>query len=123
MSEYGVLNKHEIDLLRSLGITDDLDLAEEALNDLDRDYTTARMYRHAREALEFRAYVMAAAGAISRFEAIARALGSRSWQPLDVMVKAALTCGRADVAAQVLDAADVPGFHQEWVLRRRAGLR
>jgi hypothetical protein len=119
-SNYGLLHQRETDLLRRAGVKQDLNLVETILTDLLPDYTTARMNWHAEQTLQLRAHAVVAAGLLKRFEATAAAIGSRSWLALDAMVEAALKHRRPDIAAALLDAADVPGQHRERVRQRRA---
>lgn len=92
------------------------------LADITRDYTDARMSWHAQQTQELRAYAVVAAGRLTRFEATAAAIGSSGWLGLDAMVGAAIKHHRTDIAAKLLDAADVPGRYQERVRQRRAVL-
>jgi hypothetical protein len=76
----------------------------------------------AKEAQAVTAYAQVAADAVDRFVSTAEGLGSARWQPLDAMVRHACARHRVDIARDLLDAADVPGFHQNWVRERRTSL-
>jgi|GEM_PF-6368890 len=73
-------------------------------------------------ALEAVAYLYLATGHIGGFVEAARALGSRSWQPIVAMAEHAIGSGDRDTAAAVFDAADQPGFHRGLLVDRRASL-
>ncbi len=122
LANYGVLHRREIDLFRLAGIAQDLDAVSDIAAGLHADYAAARMTWHADEVQELSVYAVVAAGALDRFETTARQIGSASWVGCEAMVAAALAHGRVDVAQRTLDAADIPGRHQEWVRRRRAEL-
>lgn len=122
LANYGVVHRREAELFRLSGVAQDLDAVCEVAARLHADYVAARMTWHADEAWVLHAHTIVAAAALDRFETTARQLGSASWIACEAMVQAALAHGRVDVAQQTLDAADVPGLHQEWVRRRRAAL-
>lgn len=109
-------------VFRRAGVAQDLDDVSDVAAGLHADYVAARMTWHAGEVRVLSVHAVVAAGALDRFETTARRIGSASWVALDAMVQAALERGRVDVAQRTLDAADVPGFHQEWVRKRRAEL-
>jgi hypothetical protein len=119
---YGLLHRAETDVLRRADVGRHLDLVDTILAELAAGYRAARMGWHADQAQALRAHAVVAAGELSRFESTAAAIGTDSWTALDTMVDAALTQHRADVAIKLLDAADRPGPHQQWLRRRRAGL-
>lgn len=122
LANYGVVHRREVKLFRLSGVARDLDTVCEVAAGLHADYATARMTGHADEARVLYVHAIVAAAALDRFETTARQLGSVSWIACEAMVQAALAHGRVDLAQQTLDAADVPGRHQEWVRRRRAEL-
>ncbi len=133
-ANYGLLHRREQDLLRRAGVGRDLDLVETILTDLVSDYTAARMAWAVEEALALRAYAVVAAGAISRFEPVATAIGARSWVALAALVDGVVERGRLDTALRLLDAAEaaadttgsdtsttnVAGRHRERIRGRRA---
>lgn len=122
LSNYGMLNRREAELFRRAGVADDLDQVGDIAGGLHAEYAAARMRGHADEVAALAAHAVVAAEALDRFEATARRNGSASRAACEAMVQAALERGRVDVARATLDAADVPGPHQQWVRRRRAEL-
>ncbi len=110
-ANYGLLHRREQDLLRRAGVGRDLDLVETILTDLVSDYTAARMAWAVEEALAPRAYAVVAAGAISRFEPVATAIGARSWVALAALVDAVVVLTTRS-----------PG-HRAAAARRRGGRR
>lgn len=121
-SNYGLLGRDESLFLRKAGVPRELDLVEQILAELTIGYTAARMSWHAGQALQLHAQAVATAGALHRFMPVAELLGSGSWVALEAMVAVTVRRHRPDLGIAVLDAADVPGFHQGWVQRRRAEL-
>ena len=73
-------------------------------------------------ALEAVAHLYLATGHIDGFVDAAKALGSRSWQPIVAMAEHAIGSGDRDTATAVFYAADQPGFHQRLLVDRRVGL-
>lgn len=122
LSNYGALNRREAKLLHLAGAAHDLDVVRDTAAALHADYLAARMTHHADEIRTLHAHAVVTAGALDRFETTAQQIGSTSRVVLETMVAAALDRDRVDVARRTLDAADVPGRHQEWVRERRAGL-
>ena len=121
-SNYGLLHRSETKVLRRAGAGRHLDLVDKILADLAAGYRAARMGWHADQAQALRAHAVVAAGKLSRFESTAAAIGADSWVALGAMVDDAVTRHRTDIAIKLLDAADGPGRHQEWLRRRRAEL-
>jgi hypothetical protein len=120
-SNYGLLHRSEIEILRRAG----------ARQDLDRSMPSCRTHRrlhrrphgwHAEQSQALRGYAVVAADVPQRFEATAAAIGSNNWLAVDAMVDAALKRRRVDIAIRLLDAADGPGWHQERLRQRRAEL-
>ena len=105
-------------MLRSAGAANDLELVLHTLEDRAAAYREDRLSFEAERADALIAYALIAARAVDRFPGAAERLGSTDWIALDAMVEAALRARRRDVAAAVLDAADVPGWHQNWVRTR-----
>lgn len=121
-SNYGLLHRSETGVLRRAGADRHLDQVDTILAELTAGYRAARMGFHADQAQALRAHAVVAAGKLSRFESTAATIGTDSWTAIDAMVDAALTQHRTDVAIKLLDAADRPGRHQQWLHRRRAEL-
>ncbi|MDQ3154837.1 MAG: hypothetical protein M3R63_24935, partial [Actinomycetota bacterium] len=122
LGNYGVLHRREVELFCRAGVAADLDDVSGVAAKLHADYVAARMTWHADEVRMLYVHAIVAAGALDRFETTARQIGSASWVACEAMVQAALEQGRIDVAQRTLDAADMPGVHQERVRRRRAEL-
>ncbi|WP_405644362.1 hypothetical protein [Streptomyces sp. NBC_00019] len=116
--DFGGTFRQETQVFLHAGVQSDLELVDDLVAELHREYTAARWDFRALEVLGRRAYAQVAAGAVDRFAATAAMLGSEDWQPLDAMVACALRRGDATTACAVLRAADRPGFHQDWVRRR-----
>lgn len=122
LANYGVVDRREAELFRLTGVARDLDTVCEIAAALHEDYVAARMSWHAAEVQTLQVHAVAAAGALDRFEATVRRIGPTSRVACEAMVQVALESGRIDVARRTLDAADLPGVHQQWVRRRRAEL-
>ena len=122
VEDYGMTFKREVSVLRAADVARDLDGALGILGQLYASYVDDRLAYDAEQALGLMAYALVAAGAVERFPEAAARLGSSSWVALDAMVQSATRNRRRDIAIAVLDAADVPGLHQEWVRERRAAL-
>jgi hypothetical protein len=121
-SNFGLLHRLEVDILRRAEVKHDLDLVDAILAELTCDYTEARMSWHAEQAQALRAYAVVAAGRFKRFEATAATIRSSNWLALDAMVDAAIKRYRTDFTVRLLDAADAPCWRQERVRQRRAEL-
>ncbi len=63
------------------------------------------------------AYLYLATGHVDGFVDAATALGSRSWMPIVAMAEYAIGSGQRPTDRAVFDAADQPGFHQDFSLR------
>lgn len=122
LANYGVVDRRETELFRLTGVARDLDTVCEVATGLHEDYAAARMGWHADEVQTLQVYAVAAAGAVNRFETTVRRIGPTSRAACEAMVQVALESGRVDVARRTLDAAGIPGGHQQWVRRRRAEL-
>ncbi|KAB1141712.1 hypothetical protein F7R91_31360 [Streptomyces luteolifulvus] len=116
--DFGGTFRQETQVFLHAGVQSDLELVDDLVAELHREYAAARWDFRALEILGRRAYAQVAAGAVDRFAATAALLGSEDWQPLDAMVACALRRGDATTACAVLRAADRPGLHQDWVRRR-----
>lgn len=101
-SVHGVLAEHAAELL--LAVADDL--------------RAHRLRHEADEAQKNIAHLHIAQGRLTRFAAVAAALGSNHWRPVVAMAQAALARGRSDVARATFAAADQPGTHREHLRRR-----
>lgn len=101
-SVHGVLAEHAAELL--LAVADDL--------------RAHRLRHEADEAQKNIAHLHIAQGRLTRFAAVAAALGSNHWRPVVAMAQAALARGRSDVARATFAAADQPGMHREYLRRR-----
>ena len=92
--------------------------AEKFLLALAAELRAHRLPYEAGEAQQNVAHLHIAQGRVSRFAAVATALGSDHWRPVVTMAEAALARGRPDVARATFAAADQPGMHQEHLRRR-----
>lgn len=119
---YAMTWRNEVAMLRSAGVPVDLELVLGTLEGLAAGYREDRLSLDAERAEALIAYTLIAARAVDRFPDAAERLGSTDWIVLDAMVEAALGARRRDIAAGVLEAADLPGRHRNWVRTRRATL-
>lgn len=118
VGDFGGTYRQETEVFLRAGVRSDLELVEALAAALHCEYAAARWGFRAREVLGRRAYAPVAAGTVDRFASTAALLGSEDWRSLDAMVVCALRRGDATTARAVLQAADRPGFHHDWVLRR-----
>lgn len=119
---YGLLHNDEIRLLRKAGVRAELDLVEGVLVDLAGQFAAARMGWHSGQAQELRAEAVVAAGAVSRFVAVAEDRGSGSWAGLEAMVGAAMRSRRPELAIGGAGRCRRPGRYQDRARSRRADL-
>lgn len=92
------------------------------LSDLADEYRAARLDWHADEAAVAIAWLHVATRHLEGFTAIAERLGSAHWMPIVALAEQALADRRPDVARAVFDAADQPGWHRDYLRRRRTDL-
>lgn len=89
---------------------------------LAEEYAAARLDYHAQQVRVALAWAHVASRCVSRYAEVARDLGSEHWMPIVALAESALGAHRPDAAAAVFDAADQPGFHREYLHRRRREL-
>jgi len=78
----------------------------------------ARLDDHAEKELTFRGELHVTRGNLERFVELARAMGSREWERITTMAEAALEAGDRTLALRVFEAANQPGFHDEFLRTR-----
>ncbi len=98
--------------------TDETDLIESILVDLEIEHRRLVLDWEADEALRALPDLYIATGTHDRFVATAERLGSRWWQPIEAMAKALLETGDRPGALAVFAAADQPGWHRDHLQRR-----
>ena len=98
--------------------TDETDLIESILVDLETEHRQSVLDWEADEALQALPDLYIATGTHDRFVATAERLGSRWWQPIEAMAKALLETGDRPGALAVFAAADQPGSHRDHLQRR-----
>lgn len=114
---YGLLLGHETSVFANVhGAL--AEHAEEFLLAVADDLRAHRLRHEADETQRNIAHLHIAQGPLTRFAAVAAALGSDHWQPVVAMAQAALARGRTDVARATFAAADQPGMHREYLRRR-----
>lgn len=114
---YGLLLGHETSVFTNVhGAL--AEHAEEFLFAVADDLCAHRLRYEADEARRNVAHLHIARTRLTRFAAVAAALGSDHWHPVVAMAEAALARGRPDVARATFAAADQPGMHQEYLRRR-----
>jgi len=100
----------------------DLPLLRSIVAALAEEYAAARLDYHAQQVRVALAWAHLAIRCLSGYAEVARDLGSEHWMPVVALAESALRAHRPDVAAAVFDAADQPGFHREYLRRRRREL-
>lgn len=122
VGNFGGTSRQEAELFTLAGVHNDVDRVETLACALHGEYASARWDFRARDILGHCAYAQVAAGSVDRFTATAAVLGSQNWPPLEAMILSALQQGDPLTARAVLQAADQPGFHRDWVRRRASEL-
>lgn len=92
------------------------------LSDLAGEYRAVRLDWHADQAEVAIAWLHVATRHLDGFASIAARVGSAHWMPIVGLAEQAVTCGRPDIARAVFDAADQPGWHRDYLHRRRSQL-
>jgi hypothetical protein len=100
----------------------DLPLLRSIVAALAEEYAAARLDYHAQQVRVALAWAHLAIRCLSGYAEVARDLGSENWMPVVALAESALRAHRPVVAAAVFDAADQPGFHREYLRRRRREL-
>jgi len=98
--------------------TDETDLIESILVDLETEHRQFVLDWEADEALQALPDLYISTGTHDRFVATAERLGSRWWQPIEAMATALLETGDRPGALAVFAAADQPGWHRDHLQRR-----
>lgn len=101
---------------------DEVPTITDILSDLADEYRAARLDWHADEAEVAIAWLHVATRHLDGFASIAALLGSAHWMPIVGLAERAVACGRTDVAHAVFHAADQPGWHCDYLRRRRTEL-
>ena len=99
--------------------TEEVDLIESILGDLEAEHRRVVLDWEADEALQALPDLYIATGRHDRFVAAAERLGSSWWQPIEAMATALVGAGRRDDALAVFAAADQPGMHRDYLNSRR----
>ncbi|MEX1271782.1 MAG: hypothetical protein WEB55_04940 [Acidimicrobiia bacterium] len=101
---------------------DEVTMIARILSALADEYRAARLGWHADEAAVAIAWLHVATRHLEGFTSIAARLGSAHWMPIVGLAERAVACGRSDIAHAVFDAADQPGWHRDYLRRRRTEL-
>jgi len=89
------------------------------LSDLADEYRAVRLDWHAEQAEVAIAWLHVATGDLAGFASVAARLGSAHWMPIVGLAERAVASGRPDIARALFDAADQPGWHRDYLHRRR----
>ena len=92
--------------------------AEAFLGELADELRARRLAYEADHALQNIAYLHIASGRLTRFAAVAAALGSDHWMPIVALAEAARVRSRLDIAREVFAAADQPGRQRDYLRER-----
>jgi len=92
------------------------------LSDLADEYRAIRLDWHADQAAVVIAWLHVATRHLDGSASVAARLGSEHWMPIVGLAEQAVASGRPDIARAVFDAADQPGWHRDYLHRRRTKL-
>lgn len=91
---------------------------EDILNHARAELVLARLDHHAEKELTIRGELHVTRGDLDRFVGLARKMGSREWKRITTMAEAALEAGDRGLAIRVFEAANQPGFHDDFLRTR-----
>lgn len=91
---------------------DEVPLIESILTGLAAEHDAVHLRWQADEARQQVAWLHVSQRRYDEFPRVATLLGSEHWEPIDAMARAAITGEWREIAVEVFQAADQPGFHQ-----------